>query len=99
MNEASKPTKKKVILIKLKNLQDKISPYLKETKKSIFPNIDDIDVVDFLFYFNFLFPSNSNYESILEQFILQKDILINKDDLPIVIDFTLPFITWLKKIA
>lgn len=99
MNEASKPTKKKVILIKLKNLQDKISPYLKETKESIFPNIDDIDVVDFLFYFNFLFPANSNYESILEQFILQKDILINKDDLPIVIDFTLPFITWLKKIA
>ena len=99
MNEASKPTKKKVILIKLKNLQDKISPYLKETKESIFPNVEDIDIVDFLFYFNFLFPANTNHESILEQLIIQKDILNNIDDLPIVIDFTLPFITWLKKIA
>lgn len=97
MNEAPKLTKKKVILIKLKNLQDKVKPYCKENEE-LFPDVSNVDVVDFLFYFNFLFPNGSNYEQVLENLIISKGILMDNENIHEVINITLPFISWLKNI-
>ena len=97
MNEAPKLTKKKVILIKLKNLQDKIKPYCKENEE-IFPDVSTIDVIDFIFYFNFLFPDNSDYGEILKNIIESKDILLDKNNLDEVINLVLPFVEFLKKL-
>lgn len=93
----NKLTKKKVILIKLKNLQDKLKVYCKEDE-SIFPDVMTIDVADFLFYFNFLFPLGSDYNKILKDFIIERDILINIEDINEVINIVSPFIVFLKKI-
>lgn len=97
MNEATPKTKKQVILIKLKNLENKIRPFCK-SEQLVFPSIDDIDVVDFLFYFNFLFPTGSNYYDAIKQIITTKDILIDNENINTVIDLIVPFVEWLKKI-
>ena len=97
MNEATPKTKKQVILIKLKNLENKIKPFCK-SEELVFPSVQDIDVVDFLFYFNFLFPNGSNYSDIVKQIIISKDVLIDNENINTVIDLIVPFVEWLKKI-
>lgn len=98
MNEAPKPTKKKVILIKLKNLHDKIKPFCKENQ-DMFPDISDIDIIDFIFYFNFMFPNGSDYEGIIKQLVITKDILKDEQHLDEVVKLVLPFVEFLKKMA
>jgi hypothetical protein len=97
MNEATPKTKKQVILIKLKNLEKKVKPFCK-SEQFVFPSIEDIDVVDFLFYFNFLFPNGSNYSDTIKQIITTKDVLIDNENINTVIDLIVPFVEWLKKI-
>ena len=97
MNSADKPTKKKVIMIKLKNLQDKLSSFCKKDE-TIFPPIETIDIIDFLFYFNMIFPNGSDYTNTITNLILSKQILNNNDDINHVVELVLPFVHWLKKL-
>lgn len=93
----NKMTKKKVILIKIKNLQTKLKEFLKPDKE-LFGSIEDIDIADFLFYFNFLFPLNSNYQELLTTLIMNNDVLLDQTYLNQVVELTLPFIIWLRKL-
>ncbi len=96
MNEATPKTKKQVILIKLNNLQKKLKPFFKDDTNNLFPDISEIDIVDFLFLFNFVVPNGSDYKLNIEQFIESKQCLKNNDELNDVVDLVLPFVIWLK---
>ena len=91
-----KPTKKKVIIIKLHNLRKKLNPFCNSNINTIIPDINNIDIADFIFYFNFLFPNGSDYKQTLQTLIKTNNILNKDEDEETVINTIIPLINWLK---
>jgi hypothetical protein len=91
-----KPTKKKVIIIKLNNLRKKLNPFCNSNINTIIPDINNIDIADFIFYFNFLFPNGSDYKQTLQTLIKTNNILNKDEDEETVINTIIPLINWLK---
>ena len=88
-------TRKDLITEKYKELKNQLQEYIDD---SLFPNIEDIDITDIIFYLNFYFPKNkeSGYIKTIEN--LLKPVDINDNDISTVTNLIIDFITFLNNI-
>ena len=88
-------TRKDLITEKYKELKNQLQEYIDD---SLFPNIEDIDITDIIFYLNFYFPKNkeSGYITTIEN--LLKPVDINDNDISTVTNLIIDFITLLNNI-
>ena len=88
-------TRKDLIIEKYKELKNQLQEYIDD---SLFPNIEDIDITDIIFYLNFYFPKNkeSGYITTIEN--LLKPVDINDNDISTVTNLIIDFITFLSNI-
>jgi hypothetical protein len=87
-------TKKAVLIRTYLKYQQEIKEIINCT---IFPDIEEIDIVDLLVLFNMYFNDlNTNPENSIKDLINLYKIEISKEDLEKVIPITLKFIKWLK---
>jgi len=88
-------TKKDVIIKKYLEYQNEVKQYV---DFSIFPDLEDMDILDLLIYFNMYFNvGNPNPEKVIRDMIQLNGVEINENDLKVVIPISLKFIDWLLK--
>lgn len=96
MNDASVMTRAKVIHIKYKRLMDSLHPLL--PNKQLFPNLEEYDLVDVLFYFSLLFVNaEDDYKGNLKTLLLTQGAILDDDTFEQVHTIVHPFILFLKK--
>jgi len=87
-------TRKDLIIKNYLKLQNELQPLL--TDKRLLPNIEDVDIVDLLFYLNLYFYSD-DIDTSVRILINTKSITFKDDEVKQkVIDIIKPFIIWLK---
>jgi len=47
---------------------------------SLFPNLDDVDIVDLLFYFNYTFQKNCDVEPIIKDIMKSQKIIVSENE-------------------
>ena len=88
-------TKKDVIIKKYLEYQNEVKQYV---DFSIFPDLEDMDILDLLIYFNMYFNvGNPNPEKVIRDMIQLNRVEINENDLKVVIPISLKFIDWLLR--
>lgn len=97
MNDASVTTREKVIQIKYKRLVDSLAP-LFPPEKQVFPNLEEYDLVDVLFYFSLLFVyAEDDYKGNLRTLLMTQGVTLDEATFDQVHAIVLPFILFLKK--
>lgn len=86
-------TRKELITTKYNHLIFQLNEFI---PASIFPSLEEMDLVDVLFLFNMYFKNETLYKSSLKDLIELKNIDINETQLNHIYDIVLPFIVWLK---
>ena len=69
--------------------------------KSLFPSLDEFNLVDIVSLLNLFFPKDQTeeeYINTIKFLIIQKEIVISDDHLPIVINLIIDFINFLNNI-
>ena len=92
------PTKKELIienyLILIKALEEFVD-------KSLFPSLEELEIVDVIYLLNLFFPKSKNDEEHLDMIkflISSKEIIIRDEHLPIVYNLIMDFINFLNNI-
>ena len=97
MDTASKDTRKKIIEIKYKNLVSKLQPVLPDDYKNIFPSLDELDLLDAIYWFNVFFcDSTDKYKNDFKTFLIIKGAELDEETFEKVYALVLPFIDFLK---
>ena len=86
---------RKEILIK-KYLEFKSSLEAVNFNTSLFPNLEDVDIVDLLLFFNLCFSYTTEYESIVRNLASSYDIKLSDDELQKGMPLITEYIEWLK---
>ena len=63
---------------------------------SVFPNLEDIDIVDLLLFFNLCFSYTTEYESIVKNLASSYNIKLTDDELAKGMPLITEYIEWLK---
>ena len=71
-------SRKEIIIKKYIDFQEKIKNVI---NIDIFPNLEDIDLVDLLLYFNIYFQNNNNYLNTINDLLFLKNIVIDEKEL------------------
>ena len=79
-------TRKEIIINKYLEFQQKLKDIV---DIDIFPSLEELDIVDFLIYFNMTFSNTNDYESIINDLIYYKNIKVE----PIILEKAIPIIT------
>ena len=86
--------RKEILICKYAELIQNLNSVVFPT--SLFPSLDDVDVVDLLLLFNYYFATTLEYEGKIRELAQHQDILITEEEygkgLPIIINY----INWLK---
>ena len=82
----------------LKQYNDFSSEVLVITKTNIVPSIKDFDLVDILYFFNYQFADEENYDTIIRQMMKYNKIQINEDDYKVLYPIFLKYIDIFKSI-
>jgi hypothetical protein len=92
------PTKKELIIenyiILIKALEEFVD-------KSLFPSLEELEIVDVIYLLNLFFPKSKNDEEHLDMIkflISSKEIIIRDEHLPIVYNLIMDFINFLNNI-
>lgn len=80
-------TRKEIIINKYLEFQQKLKDIVGDI--DIFPSLEELDIVDFLIYFNMTFSNTNDYESIINDLIYYKNIKVE----PIILEKAMPIIT------
>jgi alpha-L-arabinofuranosidase len=87
-------TRKALIIQKYVRVQNELKPHLADTP--LLPNIEDIDIIDLLYYLNLYFYSD-DIETSIRILLNTKAIKFDSDEVKTkVIEIIKPFIYWLK---
>ena len=86
-------TRKELITKKYLSLISQLNEFI---PASIFPSLDEIDLVDVIFLFNLCFKNESSYKASLKDLIELKNVAVSDAQLNQIYDIVLPFIVWLK---
>ena len=92
------PSRKDLILHNYIILEKALQKYI---SKDIFPNLEDNDITDVVYFItiSFLEIENENqYNDCIEQHLINNNVKLNEDDCKIVVDLIREFIIWLKTI-
>ena len=96
MDTVNTTTRMKVIKIKLLRLAETLKPLLEE--KTIFPDVEDIDVCDLIFYFSLIFINpEDEYRGNLKILLMTQGVHLDEDLFEKVHSIIFPFILFLKK--
>ena len=79
-------TRKEIIINKYLEFQQKLKDIV---DIDIFPSLEELDIVDFLIYFNMTFSNTNEYESIINDLIYYKNIKVKPD----ILEKAMPIIT------
>ena len=92
------PSRKDLILHNYMILEKALQKYI---SKEIFPNLEDNDIIDVVYYItmSFLGIDNENqYNDCIKQHLINNNVKLNDYDCKIVVDLIREFIIWLKTI-
>ena len=82
----------------LQQYNDFSSEVLVITKTNIVPSIKDYDLVDILYFFNYTFTDEENYDTIVRQMMQYNKIQISEDDYKVLYPIFLKYIDIFKNI-
>jgi hypothetical protein len=92
------PTKKELIVRRYMELTDHLRPHL-PAGASIFPPIDEIDVVDLVFYLNLFFETSSDYRTAIKDAMSARNIEVSDAAFDQMYPFVEEFLVWLKQLS
>ena len=93
MSSSKHYTRKELITTKYNELILSLKDYI---TASIFPSLEEMDLVDIIFFFNLYFKSETTYKLSLKDLLELKNINVNDKQLDDIYNIVLPFIIWLK---
>ena len=93
----SKTTRKQLITEKYNELTDKLTNYI---DSELFPSLDDIDVVDLVYFFSLTFVGGAtdNYENQLKDLLYCRNIECDDDKFKQIYSIVSPYIVWFKSL-
>ena len=74
------------------------SEVLEITKTSIVPSLDNVDLIDVLYYFEYHFGNECDYNSIITQMLAYNNIKLTDSQLELLFPIFLKYITVFKSI-
>ena len=83
----------------LQQYNDFSSEVLTITKTNIVPSIADYDLVDILYFLNYTFTDEENYDTIVRQMMKYNKIQISEDDYKVLYPIFLKYIDIFKNIS
>ena len=92
------PTKKELIIENYIILINALEEFV---DKSLFPSLEELEIVDVIYLLNLFFPKSKNDEEHLDMIkflISSKEIIIRDEHLPIVYNLIMDFINFLNNI-
>jgi len=92
------PTKKELITENYLILRKALEEFV---DKSLFPSLEELEIVDVIYLLNLFFPKSKNDEEHLDMIkflISSKEIIIRDEHLPIVYNLIMDFINFLNNI-
>jgi hypothetical protein len=92
------PTKKELIIENYLILRKALEEFV---DKSLFPSLEELEIVDVIYLLNLFFPKSKNDEEHLDMIkflISSKEIIIRDEHLPIVYNLIMDFINFLNNI-
>jgi hypothetical protein len=92
------PTKKELIIENYLILRKALEEFV---DKSLFPSLEELEIVDVIYLLNLFFPRSKNDEEHLDMIkflISSKEIIIRDEHLPIVYNLIMDFINFLNNI-
>ena len=91
-------TRKELIINKYCKLENKLLEYL---DKSIFPNLDEIDISDVVFLLTYQFlniNTDDEYSIKIKEIILCHELTVKESDLVVILPLIIEFIKWIKQL-
>ena len=92
------PSRKDLILHNYMTLEKELQKYI---AKDIFPNLEDNDITDVVYFITMSFigvDTYDQYDCCIKQHLINNNVKLQKDDCEIVVDLIREFIIWLKTI-
>ena len=68
-------------------------------KEDLFPSLDDIDVGDLIFFFQFSFPDSNKYEKSISDLLEEHDVKLKPKEKKVLINIILPFLLFFQNIT
>jgi hypothetical protein len=68
-----------------------------EFNTSLFPSLDDVDIVDLLFFFNLCFPQSTDYEVAVRDLAINFGHKISDEEYSRGMPYITEYIEWLKE--
>ena len=102
MDSAKSTTKKQVITIKYINLTKKLKEleFAKNYDSDLFPSLETIDIIDLLFYFQFLFGyTTDKYITNLKTSLKLKNVVLTDSQFEEVYKIVYPFLIFIKNFS
>ena len=92
------PSRKELILYNYTILEKALHKYI---SKDIFPNLEDNDITDIVYFITISFlgiDTEEQYDCCIKQHLINNNVKLNDYDCKIVVDLIRDFIIWLKTI-
>jgi hypothetical protein len=65
----------------------------------ILPSLNDIDVVDLIFYFQLIFPNSEKYKESIDDVLESHSVVLKQYEKNVIYDIIVPFLELFRKIT
>ena len=87
--------RKEILIIKYLEFKQHLESI--EFNTSLFPSLDDVDIVDLLFFFNLFFPESPDYEASVRSVATNFGYQISDEEYSRGMPYITEYIQWLKE--
>ena len=86
--------RKEILIVKYLEFKKQLDSV--EFNTSLFPSLDDVDIVDLLFFFNMFFPQSTDYEPAVRSLATTFGYQISDEEYSKGMPYITEYIEWLK---